>query len=130
LLAKLGGLIFDASLIWTASALTVATLTAKSSVDETIVPGVSGALRRDFGVAVDHAFRRWLIGTVKLGYGIDEYVGSSREDHRYFASALMTYKLNRTVQIKGELRQDWLKSSVDGADYTATAMLAGMRFQL
>ena len=130
LLPSLGGLIFDASLIWTASALTVATLTAKSSVDETIVTGVSGTLRRDFGVAVDHAFRRWLTATVKLGYGIDQYVGSPREDHRYFASALMTYKLNRTVQIKGELRQDWLKSSVNGADYTATAMLAGMRFQL
>jgi hypothetical protein len=129
-LPDLAGAIFDASLIWTASALTTATLTAKSTVDETIVAGVSGTLRRDVGVQVDHAFRRWLIGTVRLGYGMDDYVGSAREDQRYSASGLMTYKLSRTVQVKGELRRDWLKSSVEGADYTATAVLGGLRFQL
>jgi hypothetical protein len=33
------------------------------------------------------------------------------------------------MQLKGELRQSWLRSSVPGADYTATAMLVGLRLQ-
>ena len=86
-------------------------------------------LYRDVGVQVDHAFRRWLIGTVKLGFGLDDYVGMSREDKRYSAGVGLTYKLNRSVQIKGEFRQDWLRSNVTGSDYTASVFLLGIRLQ-
>ena len=41
---KLAGLIGDASLIWTANALTTVKLTAKSTVGESTIPGVSGVL--------------------------------------------------------------------------------------
>ncbi|HEY0223721.1 MAG TPA: outer membrane beta-barrel protein, partial [Pseudolabrys sp.] len=111
------GLIGDASLIWTASALTTAKLTGKSSVGESTLPGVSGTLSRDIGLQVDHSFRRWLIGSVKLGFGYDDYVGFSREDKRFSAGLGLTYKLNRSAQIKGEFRQDWLRSNVTGVDY-------------
>ena len=33
------------------------------------------------------------------------------------------------MQIKGEVRQDWLRSNVTGADYSATTFLLGMRLQ-
>jgi hypothetical protein len=128
-LPDLDGLLVDASLIWSASALTSVKLFAKTSVDETTLPGVSGTFRRDFGVQVDHAFRRWLIGTAKLGYGLDDYVGSPRSDERYLASAALAYKLTRTVQIKGEFRQEWLRSSDSNADYTASIFLVGLRLQ-
>ena len=128
-LRELAGATLDASLVWTASALTRVSLTARSNADETIVAGVSGTLRRDFGLQVDHAFRRWLIGTVRLGYGLDDYVGSERDDERYSLSAALLYKLTRTTQIKGEFRQDWLHSSVPGVDYTASAVLLGLRFE-
>jgi hypothetical protein len=128
-LPDLSGLLVDASLVWSASALTSVKLTAKTSVDETTLPGVSGTFRRDFGVAVDHSFRRWLIGTAKLGYGLDDYVGSERVDERYSASAALIYKLTRTVQIKGEFRQEWLRSTDSSADYTASIFLLGLRLQ-
>jgi hypothetical protein len=128
-LEDLRGLIADVSLIWRASALTTVKATALSIADETTVPGVSGILRRDFGVQVDHAFRRWLIGTVKLAYGTDDYQGGEREDDRYAASVGLTYKATRSIHVKGELRQDWLRSNIPGVDYTATVALAGMRFQ-
>ena len=86
-------------------------------------------LRRDAVAQVDHAFRRWLIGFAKFGYGIDEYQGSPREDQRYFASLGIIYKMTRSVQVKGELRQEWLRSNTPGNDYTATIGLVGMRFQ-
>ena len=84
---------------------------------------------RDAGLEVNHAFRRWLIGTVKLGYGLDDYVGMARIDNRYLASAALTYKLTRSVQIKGEVRQEWLRSNIPGTDYTATVALIGLRLQ-
>ena len=104
-------------------------LTAKSGADETTLPGVSGILRRDFGVQVDHTFRRWLIGSVRFGYGLDEYQGSTRKDTRYVASAAITYKLNREMQLKGEFRQEWMHSNVPGNDYTASIALLGLRLQ-
>jgi hypothetical protein len=128
-LSQLSGLIGNASLVWTANALTAVKLTAASAVGESTVPGVSGTLYRDVGLQIDHSFRRWLIGSVKLGVGFDDYVGLSREDKRYSAGAGLTYKLNRSVQIKGEFRQDWLRSNVSGNDYTASIFLLGLRFQ-
>jgi hypothetical protein len=121
--------IFDASLLWSATPLTNVTLNAKSTVDEVIVPGGSGVLRRDFAIQVDHAFRRWLTATLRVGYGLDDYVGLSREDERYFASLGIVYKLNRYAHLKGELRHDWQASSQPGNDFTADAVMLGVRLQ-
>ncbi len=128
-LAQLSGLIGDASLVWTASALTTVKLTAASAIGESTVAGVSGVLYRDVGLQIDHAFRRWLIGNVKFAYGQDDYVGLSREDNRYSAGVGLTYKINRNTQLKGEIRQDWLRSNVTGNDYTANVFMLGLRFQ-
>ena len=128
-LANIDGLIANASLLWTATALTNVKLSASSSVGESTIAGVSGVLYRDIGVQVDHAFRRWLIGSLKLGYGNDNYVGLDRIDNRYSAGLGLTYKLNRSVQVKGEFRQDWLHSNVVGVDYTASVFTLGLRLQ-
>jgi len=123
------GLMVDGSLIWIATGLTTVKLTAKSFELETVVPRASGQLTQDAGLEVDHAFRRWLIGTARIGFGVDDYVGSGRIDHRYSASTAIAYKLTRSVQIKGELREQWLRSNVAGVDYTATIALVGLRLQ-
>jgi len=128
-LENIDGLIGDASLVWTANALTTVKLSGASAVGESTVPGVSGVLYRDVGLQLDHAFRRWLIGTVKVGFGVDDYVGLDRTDKRFSLGAGLTYKLNRSVQIKGEVRQEWLRSNVTGNDYNATIFLLGVRLQ-
>jgi len=93
------------------------------------VPGTSGVFTRNVGVEVEHAFRRWLIASVKFNYGVDDYVGSPRKDDRYAISGTLIYKLNRMMQLKAELREEWLRSSVPSAEYTATVMLLGLRLQ-
>ncbi len=128
-LKELSGATMDASLVWLATALTKATFTAKSSVYENTDPAVSGVFARDFGVQLDHSFRPWLVGTLKLGFGFDDYVGSSREDNRFLAGAELTYKLNRMVQIKGELRHEQRSSNVSDQDYKANIFLLGLRLQ-
>lgn len=128
-LPEMRAVLFDASLIYFASALTTATLTAKTNVDESTISGVSGILRRSAGLQIDHSFRRWLIGSLKFVYGRDTYEGDVREDERYAASAGIVYKLNRSLQLRGEVRQEWLRSNIAGADHTAKVGLVGLRWQ-
>ncbi len=128
-LSGIGGLAIDASLVYAMTPLTTITAIARSTVNEVIVPGVSGDLSRDLGLQIDHAFRRWLLGTAKVGYGLDDYVGLQRQDQRLYASLALTYRLTRELQLKGEVRRDWLVSSVPGVDYVANQFLLGLRMQ-
>nr|WP_284701091.1 outer membrane beta-barrel protein [Rhodoplanes tepidamans] len=128
-LTTMSGLTIDAALTYTASDLTTVKLIGTTRASEIIVPGLSGVFSRDVTLQVDHAFRRWLIGTARIGTGIDDYVGSDRLDHRYLVSIAMLYKLSREVQLKGELRHDWLRSNLENADWDATTVTVGLRLQ-
>lgn len=128
-LQPLRGPTLDASLIYTFSALTSLKLTANTVASETTVPGTAGVFTHNVGVELEHAFRRWLIGSMKFGYGLDDYVGSPRKDDRYAISGTLIYKLSRMMQVKAELREEWLRSTVPTADYAATVMLVGLRLQ-
>ena len=127
-LTDMKGLLTSASLIWTATGLTTVTLAATSSIDETTLPGVSGVISRDYSLQVDHAFRRWLIGTAKVGTGTSDYDGT-RFDKRSFVEGDLVYKLSRTFHIKGQVRHDWLESSISGANSAATVVMLGIRVQ-
>ncbi|MEJ0078597.1 MAG: outer membrane beta-barrel protein [Alphaproteobacteria bacterium] len=128
-LQPIQGPTLDAALIYAFSALTNVKLTASTLVSETTVAGTSGVFTHNAGIEVEHAFRRWLIGSLKFNFGVDNYVGSPRVDDRYAVSGTLIYKLNRMMQLKAELREEWLRSTVPSADYTATVMLLGMRLQ-
>jgi hypothetical protein len=128
-LRNIDGLVADGSLVWTATPLTTVTFTARSRIGETTLTDVSGVLQRDFGAQVDHSFRRWLIGSLKFGYGLDDYVGSPRVDERYVLAGIVTYKLSRNVQLKGEVQRQWLNSNAPGASYVADIFLLGLRLQ-
>ncbi|EJW11106.1 Outer membrane protein/protective antigen OMA87 [Rhodovulum sp. PH10] len=123
------GLTVDAALAYTATPLTTVTLTATTAVGEIIVPDMSGVFSRDIGLKVEHAFRRWLIGTAQVGFGLDDYVGSNRVDDRYLVSFAMLYKLSREFALTGEVRHEWLRSNVEDADWTDTTVTVGMRVQ-
>ena len=49
----------DGSLLFILTPLTSVKLTAVSTIDEAVLAGVSGLLRRDGGLSMDHALRRW-----------------------------------------------------------------------
>jgi len=128
-LPRISGLTFDASLTWLASALTAMKLSARTTVDETLLAGVAGAFTREVALEVDHAFRRWLVATLKLSGATVDYVGSPRADERYATAALITYKLTRELWLKGEYRHEWRHSNVAGNDYQADVVLVGARLQ-
>lgn len=119
----------DGTLIWTVNGLTTVKYTGKTTIDESVLAGVSGVLRHDNGIEVSHALRRWLVTTARFNYGVDDYVGSTRVDHRYLASLAIAYKLSREFWLKGELREEWLSSNVPLSNYAATVALIGVRLQ-
>lgn len=128
-LPNLAGTTIDGSLIWTATPLTTVTLTATTLTNEIVTPDVSGNLSRDVILRIDHAFRRWLIATARFGIGVDDYVGSNEKNQRYLASFALLYKLNRDIQLKGEVRHDWQRSNLPGNDWDSTSVLFGVRLQ-
>ena len=128
-LPDISGPVFDSTLIWKASALTTVTLGATSAVEETILAGASGRFRHEGRIILDHAFRRWLIGSVNFSYAHEDYVGAGRLDKRMRAGASLTYYLNRTLAVRGEFRREWLTSDIPGQDYTASVMMVGLRLQ-
>jgi hypothetical protein len=121
--------LLDASLIWTASALTTIKYVGTTTVNESVLSGVSGVLVHNNGLEISHALRPWLIATAKFGYGIDDYIGSVRQDHRYSASLALSYKLSREFWLKGELREEWLSSNIPNSNYASTVALLGVRLQ-
>jgi hypothetical protein len=128
-LAEVAGPMVDGSLLFTPTPLTTVKFNAVTTTGELIIVGASGVLRRDYTLEVDHDFRRWLTGAMKLGYAVDEYVGMDRLDHRYFISTALTYKFTREVWLRGEFRHDWLNSNVYNVDYQSNLFLLTLRLQ-
>lgn len=123
------GILAAGQLIWKPTGLTTVTVAAGSSIDESTLPGVSGVVTRNYSAAVEHAFRRYLIATAKVGYTTADYDGSDRFDKVYSVGGDLVYKFTRDLQLKAQLRHDWLKSTVTSADYQATLVMLGVRLQ-
>jgi hypothetical protein len=128
-LPNLGGFLIDGTLAWFATPLTTAKLFASTTTTEFPLFLVSAVLTRQVGVELDHAFRRWLIGTLKFSLARDVYAGMLRVDNRYAASAALTYMFTRELALKGEYRQEWDRANVPGANYVASIWLLGLRLQ-
>ena len=128
-LDRLQGLLTAASLTWTATPLTTAKFYSTTSIDETIVPGVSGVLTHLYTVEVDHDFRRWLTAIGKFTYGTLDYQGDGRNDKTYSIEGDLIYKLTRNFWIKGTLRRDILDSNFVGSSSASTVVMLGVRSQ-
>ena len=130
-LADLRGPVFDTSLVWTATPLTRVTLRTATSLDETTIAGVSGAITRTGGIEVSHALFRnvTLIGTA--GLTNSNYPGSNPHLNQtlYQAGLSVEYSLTRSVVIKGSFTSQRMISSTPGSDYTANIVMVGLRLQ-
>jgi|tagenome__1003787_1003787.scaffolds.fasta_scaffold20975680_4 hypothetical protein len=129
MLRPVSGFIADANLVWQFSKETTVQLGAKSQVAEIAEAGISGVLRRDGTLQIDHQFQPWLIGTLTAGYGQDQFVGSTRVDDRYFVDIGMLYKVSRLLQLKANLRQESTRSNVQENNLNATVVQVGARIQ-
>jgi hypothetical protein len=123
------GVVADATLAWQATEDTKFALVVRSKASESPDMGVSGVLTRDVNVQADQNFGPQLVGTVRAGYGRDQFVGTARIDNRYFVALGGVYKFSRMVQFKGDLRAEWTRSNVPVNDIRAIVGLIGVRLQ-
>jgi hypothetical protein len=128
-LEAIRGWTVDSALTWFATPLTTVKLLSVTTVTETTLTGVSGAFTRETTLQIDHAFRRWLIATVRFTRAIDDYVGSPRKDLRYAASTAIAYTMTRELWLRGEYRNEWRHSTEPGNDNFAHVWLLGLRLQ-
>lgn len=128
-LDRLAGLLTASSLTWTATPLTTAKFYSTTSIDEVILPGVSGVLTHTYTFEVDHDFRRWLTAVGKFTYGTYDYQGDGRTDKTYSIEGDLIYKLTRNLWINGSLRRDILDSNIPEGSSAATVVMLGVRVQ-
>jgi hypothetical protein len=128
-LGRLEGLLTASSLTWTATPLTTAKFYSTTSIDETVVPGVSGVLTHTYTFEVDHDFRRWLAAIGKFTYGTYDYQGDGRFDKTYSIEGDLIYKMTRNLWIKATLQRNILNSNVAGASSASTVVMLGVRLQ-
>jgi hypothetical protein len=128
-LNRLQGLLTSASLTWSATPLTTAKFYSTTSIDETMLSGVSGVLTHVYTVEVDHDFRRWLTAIGKFTWGTLDYQGDSRHDKTYSIEGDLIYRMNRNLWVKGTLRHDILDSSISGSSTASTVVMLGVRLQ-
>jgi hypothetical protein len=129
MLKPVSGFIADASLNWQFAKETAISLGAKSQVVEITEPGISGVLKRDVTVSVEHQFQPWLVGTFLAGYGQDAFTGTTRVDDRYVVELGMLYKFSRLLQLRTSVRREETRSNVKENNLSATVVQVGARVQ-
>jgi hypothetical protein len=128
-LPKLRGPTVDASLVYTPSALTKATLKAATTLNETTVTGASGMLSRLYTAQLSHDLFRNLTLTALASYYTNDYQGAQIFEQGYTAGGKLEYKLSRSAVFKASYSHERLNSSAANASYTANVFLLGLRVQ-
>lgn len=126
---NVSGWIADATLAWAANPTTTFVLVARSQASETPAANIFGILSRDVILQVDHQFEPWLTGTLRSGYGRDQFVGATRIDNRFFVAGGGVYKISHTLHLKSEVRAEWTRSNMAINDILAIVGLVGVRLQ-
>ncbi|MGA8170002.1 MAG: outer membrane beta-barrel protein [Methylocystis sp.] len=128
-LPQLHGPTIDASLIYTPTPLTTLTLRGATALNETTLPGASGAISRSINVELAHDLFRNLTLTAVGGYSNNQYQGVSLVENAYTAGVKLDYKITRSFLVRASYSREHLSSNTTGDDYTANVFLVGLRFQ-
>lgn len=89
------GVGWDLGVTWKPRTYSVFAFGTSRSIEET--NGTSGDAidSKDFSASWNHAWRKRLSSNVHLGYGMEDYLRSPREDDRYTAGAALNYQMRR-----------------------------------
>jgi hypothetical protein len=121
--------LFDASLTWSASALTKLTFKAASSLSETTVPDASGAISRLYSIEIDHALRRYLTLGLLASLGTDNFVGVPQNDRIATLAFKVDYNVTRDIVLRGSVSHQQYTTNVPNSNYTADIFQVGLKLQ-
>lgn len=128
-LQPLRGPVFDASIVWTPTALTSVKFTAANSLGDITAATSAGSKTQSVGVEVTHALRRNITLAGFITAARTNYEGSNTQEDGVTTGVKLDYKLNRSLVLRTSFTHERLQSSVPGNDYTANVVLVGLRLQ-
>jgi len=123
------GVSFGVDLEWEATRMTTVRLTGSRQVVDATMPGVGGIFYAIGGIGVDHELTPEILLNADFSYYNGDYVGSTREDQGYRASAGVDYRLNRTVHLSLLYNFDDRDSNAAGQSFTRNQVTFGVRLQ-
>jgi hypothetical protein len=121
--------LFDASLIWTATALTKVKLTASSGLSETTLAGASGAVSRVYAIEIDHALRRYLTFGLSASLGTDDFVGVPQNDKVVNLALKADYNVTRDIMLRASVGRQQYTTNVPNSNYKADVFMIGLKLQ-
>ncbi len=121
--------LIDASLIWSATPLTTVTVKAQSALADSVLPGASADVTRNYTIDVSHALTRAVTLGVAGGYATDHYIGVALDDHSTTIGLKGEYHLSREVVLKASATRQQLVSNGPGLSYVANVFMLGLRLQ-
>ncbi|MGJ5132063.1 outer membrane beta-barrel protein [Bradyrhizobium oligotrophicum] len=129
MLPGLHGMVVNGALVYRPFDKTALILVGSSDTVESVTPGVSGIFRRDLILLAKQEFDPRTSASLSLSFGQDRFAGIARTDDRYAVALGVVYKLAREIQLKADIRQDWLRSTLPNVGSAATKVTLGVRFQ-
>lgn len=128
-LRDIEGLVFNAGLVWAASALTTVRFDAASEISETTSASSAGSFVRTVGVSVEHALRRNVLLGAALGYEIESFADSNEEDKELVAALTGEYLLSRSAALTARFEHTDHTSNEPGQDYIENEVRVGLRLR-
>jgi hypothetical protein len=129
LFTDIHGYTYKANITWTPTALMTVTLQGDRVVSETSLAGVSGRIDSTLELIVDYEVLRNVILSPSVGFALEEFEGSPREDKTYSAGVKVDYLVNRYLAVGASYDFATKDSNVAGVDYDRHVVAATIRAQ-
>ncbi|MEO1198712.1 MAG: outer membrane beta-barrel protein [Pseudomonadota bacterium] len=121
------GLIADGVVTWRPNGLTTVSLTAETEFEETLAAGASGTRTYTFDLDIEHAFRRYLVGTASFGYELTDVEGLDGRDNEFFIGAELEYLVRRGVSVFADVGYTRFDAAAEGSSFDETTVGIGAR---
>jgi hypothetical protein len=128
-LSGLGALTFDGSLTWSPTELTTVTFDGATSLSPTTDPDSSGSVVYEALLDLAYRWRENVTLDTLAGLTYERFEGTGEVDTTYQLGVGATWRLNRSLHLRGGYVHEWLESSDAASDYTSDTVEFTLRLQ-
>lgn len=128
-LKPLDGPVVNGSISYAVTPLTVVSLQAATTFDETTVAGSSGAESRSATLNVTHALLRNLTVTAAISYLNTSYTGIAITEDTLSETLKAEYRLSRSLVATAAYNHQQLHSTSPGSSFDQDVVVVGLRLQ-
>ncbi len=128
-LTAIEGVSAVAALAWSPMRGTTVNLDATTTVEATVVPGISGSVLYEANLGIERQIKANLTGNVSAGLGLREFSGLQGQDTIFDIEAGLSWWLNRNFGVTGRVTYEVVDSDIAGRDADAAGIFLGIRLR-